>query len=145
MPRLVLLLGLGVFLSPLVAIAGCGDGDERTPAGAELRGRTFISTKDWSGPGSSFATPVTVVFGDDRGLSWKADCNTAGAKVEITADRLIVGQVLSTEIGCPGRRQRQDRELVAFFDADPSWALDGDRLTLSGGSVEVALRATRGR
>ncbi|MCL4287916.1 MAG: META domain-containing protein [Thermoleophilia bacterium] len=127
------------------AVAGCaGDGDARAPSGTDLSGRTFVSTEDWSGSGSSFSTPVTVTFEAGGGLTWKADCNTAGADVEVTADRLLVGQIAATEIGCPGRPAKQDRDLGAFFASDPTWGLDGDRLTLSGGGVEAVLQATSG-
>lgn len=145
MSRLVLLLSLGVLLGASVAIVGCGGGDEGAPGGAELRDRTFVSTKDRSGAGSAFSAPVTVWFEGERRLSWKADCNTAGADVEITADRLIVGQIMSTEIGCPGRPAEQDRDLAAFFESDPRWSLDGDRLILSSDSVEVTLNAADDR
>jgi heat shock protein HslJ len=137
---------LTLVLVACLGFAGCGgsDGDEQAPAGDDLHGRTFVSTKDWSGDGSSFSTPVTVAFKTDGGMTWQADCNTAGADVEIAADRLILGQIASTAIGCPGQPQEQDEELAAFFESDPGWRLDGDRLTLSSDSVEVVLRATSG-
>jgi hypothetical protein len=87
---------------------------------------------------------VTVAFKSDSGLTWQADCNTAGANVEVTDDHLNVGQIVSTEIGCPGRRAKQDRDLAAFFESDPGWRLEGNRLTLSGDEVEVVLQATSG-
>lgn len=137
--------GLALALIACWAATGCGEDDgAREPPGADLGGRTFVSTKDWSGDGSSFSTPVTVTFEADGRLTWKADCNTAGADVEITGDRLVVGAIASTEIGCPRRPADQDRDLVAFFGSDPAWELDGDRLTLSGDDVEVALEATNG-
>jgi heat shock protein HslJ len=135
--------GLGLLVIACLSVAGCGgsDGDEQTAAVADLRGRTFVSTMDWSGEGTSFSTPVTVRFKADGGLTWQAKCNTAGADVEITSDRLLIGQITSTAIGCPQRLHEQDEDLAAFFDSDPSWELEGDRLTLSNDSVEVALQA----
>ena len=46
-------------------------------------------------------------------------------------------------MGCAAPAMKQDDELSAFFAADPSWSLDGDRLTLTSdkGSLEVALQA----
>jgi heat shock protein HslJ len=130
-------------------IGGCGDdgdggdGTDSTGQPDDLVGRTFVSTADWSGEGSSFSTPVTVEFKDDGGLTWRAQCNTAAADVEITPDRLDVGQISSTEMGCAEPAMQQDDELAAFFEADPDWSLDGNRLTLSSdqGSIEVDLQA----
>ena len=133
-------------LCAVVLIAGCGgdgDGGGSTAAPDDLVGRTFVSTADWSGEGSSFSSPVTVTFKDDGGLTWQARCNTAAADVEITGDRLEVGRIASTEMGCEESAMEQDDELSAFFAADPSWSLDGNRLTLSSeqGSIEVDLQA----
>ena len=137
-------------LCAVVLIAGCGDDGGTTsatptsPSGPDdLVGRTFVSTADWSGEGSSFSSPVTVTFKDDGGLTWQARCNTAATDVEITDDRLEVGRIASTSMGCEASAMEQDDELSAFFAADPSWSLDGDRLTLSSeqGSIEVDLQA----
>lgn len=137
--------GLVPVLLACLAVAGCGgDGGDRQPSATDLSDRTFVSTKDWSGDGTSFVTPVTVEFRGSDAMSWSAACNTAGGDVEITSDRLVVGPIASTEIGCPGRRARQDRDLVAFFDSDPTWQLEGDRLTLSADSVVAVLRAGGG-
>ena len=128
-----------------VLVGGCGDGGDggTTSEPGGLVGRTFVSTADWSGEGSPFSSPVTVTFKDDGGMTWRAQCNTAAANVEITSDRLDVGQIAATEMGCAAPAMKQDDELSAFFAADPSWSLDGDRLTLSSeqGSIEVDLQA----
>lgn len=137
--------GLVPALLACLAIAGCGgDGGDRHPSADDLSDRTFVSTKDWSGDGTSFVTPVTVEFRGSDAMSWSAACNMASADVEITADRLLVGRIAATEIGCPERRARQDRDLAAFFGSDPGWQLEGDRLTLSGDSVRVVLDASGG-
>ena len=131
-------------IAAAVLIAGCGgDGEDggSTAEPEDLIGRTFVSTADWSGGGSSFSSPVTVTFKDDGGMSWRAQCNTAVTDVEITSDRLRVGQIASTMMGCEDPAMKQDEELSTFFKADPSWSLDGDRLTLSTDSIEVDLRA----
>jgi heat shock protein HslJ len=140
--RLKLATSVGLALAAWLLVAACSDdeGDSKA-AGGDLRGQTFVSTKDWSGGGSSFSTEVTVRFRDDGGMSWQADCNMAGADVEITADRLLVEEIAKTEIGCPQNLHEQDEDLSDFFDSDPSWQLDGNRLTLSSDSIEVTLQA----
>jgi heat shock protein HslJ len=144
-PRPKTAASLGLTLIACMSAAGCGGSDDdQTSDASDLRDRTFVSTGDWSGDGSSFSTPVTVRFKADGGLTWQADCNTAGADVAITADRLLVGEIASPAIGCPRPLMKQDEDLSGFFDSDPGWQLDGDRLTLSSESVEVTLRTASG-
>ncbi|HET6830293.1 MAG TPA: META domain-containing protein [Solirubrobacterales bacterium] len=145
LPKPAIRIGLAVIAC--VAVAGCGgdDGNDQAPAAADLRGRTFVSTKDWSGEGSAFSSPVTLQFTADGHIGWQADCNSFGAEVEITADRLLVGEIAGTLVGCPEPELEQDEDLSGFFESDPNWRLDGDRLTLSTDSVEVALQAAGSR
>ena len=142
-PKLAASVGLMVIACWSATGCGGSDGGDQTTTAADLRDRTFVSTKDWSGEGSSFSTPVTMQFKADGGLTWQAECNTAGADVEITADRLLVGEIASTAIGCPQMLHEQDEDLSDFFDSDPSWELDGDQLPLSSDSVAAALQAER--
>ncbi|MFN8111727.1 MAG: META domain-containing protein [Solirubrobacterales bacterium] len=141
-------IGAATFVAALL-IGGCGDGDDESGMTSsvgqpdDLVGRTFVSTADWSGEGSSFSTPVTVTFDDEGGITWRAECNTAATDVRITPDHLEIGQVASTAMGCAKQAMDQDDELSDFFAADPAWSLDGNRLTLSSdqGSIEVDLQA----
>jgi heat shock protein HslJ len=145
--RLELAASIGLALIACAATTGCGRGTEdgEQLESADLRGRTFVSMKNWSGEGSAFSTPVTVSFAAGGGnIGWQADCNSFGADVEITDDRLLVGEIAGTLIGCPEPQQEQDEDLTDFFESDPSWQLDGNRLTLSSESVEVTLEAKGG-
>ncbi len=123
-------------------IAGCGGGDdEQEPLTSEPPVGTFVSTKDWEGNGSAFSTPVTVTI-QNSSLGWQGNCNDAGANgIRITADRLVVDEsnIASTLVGCSGDAEQQDKDLAAFFRSNPYWQLDGNRLTLSNDSVQVAL------
>ena len=77
----------------------------------------------------------------DGKLTWVAQCNTAGADLTITADRLMVGKIASTAIGCEGPAIEQDNDLAAFFESGPTWHLDGHRLTSNeSGEVQLAER-----
>jgi len=55
----------------------------------------------------------------------------------------VVGEApeFSTLVQCADENDReQDKGLKAFFESDPRWILDGNRLTLSNDSVEVTLQ-----
>jgi heat shock protein HslJ len=75
-------------------------------------------------------------------VTWQADCNLFGARVEVTEQRLVAGQIEGTHQGCAKRRRaRQDRWLVRFFDADPKWRIRrNDRLKLTAGDRVIRLR-----
>lgn len=90
-------------------------------------------------------TEITVTFehnqhtGED-GVRWNAGCNTAGAPVAISADRLDLGpDGGSTSAGCEQDRYDQDDWLWDFFHADPYWRLDGGTLTLTVDDTVITL------
>jgi heat shock protein HslJ len=105
--------------------------------GAELRGKTFVALEASEGgephaflPGSR----VSVEFAPlDEGpiIRWSGGCNTTGGSVAIVAERIDVEAQDATAIGCPPEAQAQDDWVSALLTADPAWALDGDRLTLT--------------
>ena len=124
-------------------LGGCGGSDGSDEGdGAYSPDGKFVSTSDVQGEVAAFATPARLKI-EGASVVWQASCNTAGTTAEITADQLIIdeGKVALTAMGCPGKNQQQDEELIAFFGSDPNWELDGDRLTLSNDSVTVVLLA----
>lgn len=119
----------------LLVLAGCGDGAVRTDQDPEdLWSRAFSSveaTLDGEPRPLVEDTSVEVTF-ERRGiLGFQAGCNLHGAELEITSERLLVGAIEGTAMGCPGGRQEQDAWLGEFFRSGPQWELTGDRLTLS--------------
>jgi hypothetical protein len=79
------------------------------------------------------------------GVSWRADCNFFGARVDITDTRLVTGQIVGTDQACRGVPRRQDRWTVRFFASDPKWRIrDEGRLRLRAGDRVIKLRR-RGR
>lgn len=132
-----------LFMASMAVVAGCGEAAREHPSGGStLGGQEFVSTKNWSGDGSSFSRPVTVKFTGDTAMTWQAACNTAGADVEITANQLIVGAITSTSVGCPNPDMNQDEDLSTFFEGDPRWRINGRHLILQSDSVNVTLRPT---
>lgn len=137
-------LFIGLLVFTLIA-SGCANGEssperlDSDPSAEDLRGRTFTSTavtEDGEPRPLVAGTRIRLTFDEKRGLGWRAGCNHFGAKARITADTLLVGQVVGTEIGCPDDLQEQDEWVIDFFDSDPIWRLSDERLVLtSDGSV----------
>jgi heat shock protein HslJ len=71
-----------------------------------------------------------------------AGCNSLTAPVRIQPDRLVVGQIITTLIGCGAEREEQDRWLAGFLAADPNWSLTAGRLMLASGSTVIVLTET---
>lgn len=157
-PRLSATVALVLALAAAVGAASCGGNDaqsrDRTefangqvaaPAPDELWGREFVSTavSEDGEPQALFAeTRVKVTFKKRDGYGdvwWRARCNDWGARVAMTADRLVLGRILGTLIGCPGEREEQDEWLDRFFDSDPRWTMSDDRLTLESGEAVLEL------
>lgn len=157
------MIALLIVLLAGVLVAGCGseDGPSPTPStdrppaswdGApgpttgsstanDLWDRTFISaavTENGKPRPLVPDTHISVTFGG-RDVGWQAGCNSAGADVEITADRLRLGTIASTLIGCSDQLNEQDEWLLDFFRSDPKWRLSDDRLVLSSDETVIEL------
>jgi len=123
--------------------------DEGPPTGQpeDLWGRTFVSTRVIED-----GEPRTLVEGtrihltffverERRGLRGGGGCNNFGAGVEITADRLRLGEIEGTDQGCAQELHTQDEWLTAFLRSDPRWELRGDRLTLTSGETIIEFQS----
>lgn len=114
-------------------------------AAASLRDRTFesVSVVEEGSGERTFVDggTLTVHFegaSDGDVMRWRISCNTAGGRVTISADRLTVGEVGSSAVGCGPEKEGEDTWIASFFDSSPGWVLDGTRLTLrSEGTVIV--------
>jgi hypothetical protein len=121
------------------------------PPPGPLSGRTFISTAVTENRAPRPLVPGTrieVRFTEHTptgqpGVVWRAGCNTWGSDVEITPDRLILGQIGGTQGPCREDLQEQDERLATFFDSDPRWRLN-DRLVLTSGGTVIELEAGSG-
>lgn len=130
-----------------VTTDGPGAGAAEPPGdgggGGELAGRTFLSdtvTEDGQPKELVAGTRIDVTFHDDGRLTAHAGCNTMGATPTITADRIEVGDGLSTtEMGCEPALHDQDTWLADLFAAGPTYRLDGERLTLTAGPTTLEL------
>ncbi|PXX57928.1 heat shock protein HslJ [Nocardia tenerifensis] len=127
-----------IVLLALLAVAACSSGDsESTPSTPNLAGRTFLSTQVDGAPIPG-GGPLTLSFKDDR-LSADAGCNTYSGSVALDDNKLHVSGLAGTLMGCPGERQGADEWLSALLNSDPTWQLDGAKLTLRGGNSTVTM------
>lgn len=133
------LSGLVVALAFSAATAwGCGEdrSKEAEPqAVAGLWERDFVSSAVVEEgkprplvPGSRIDLDFTGP--KDSGIGWNAGCNGHGAPVQISAEKLHLGPIAGTLMGCQSALEKQDDWLAEFFESNPTWELEGNRLTL---------------
>ncbi|MEM8707803.1 MAG: META domain-containing protein [Actinomycetota bacterium] len=127
----------GLFTGALL-LAACGDDATSTTNGGapSVDGREFWST----------AASVDLVDGtriqlrfDETGLGASAGCNQLGGDYRIDGDRLIVGDMFMTEMGCEPGLHAQDDLVVRLLTGEPTITLDGDTLTITGADATVTL------
>lgn len=136
---------LSVALVPAVLLAA---GSAQAGDRAELFRHRWVSTAVLKGgtPHPRFnETKVRVDFvhrSDYDSVIWKARCNSYGASVHVTKERLFTGQVSGEDAPCVVRRStRQERWLNRFFRADPKWRIRRDEtLKLTAGDRVIRLR-----
>jgi heat shock protein HslJ len=143
--RLVLTAG-----STVIEFAEWIDPAHAEPSGAaepgeRLWGRAFVSVRVKEGEANRVlvdGTAVNVRFDRTAGadsLGWHAGCNAMGADVQVQGDRLDLGDISATGMGCDARRTEQDEWLFEFFAADPAWLLRGRHLSLWVGTTRIEL------
>lgn len=135
------------------APSGRRDDEPSDPRGTELWGRSFVSvavTEDGQPKALVPGTSIRVEFErrDDGGVvRWWLGCNTHGARVVISADRLDLEATSlgGTAVGCDEERHEQDGWASRFFSADPHWRISGGRLVLTVDDDVIDLRETESR
>jgi heat shock protein HslJ len=168
------MIALLIVLLAGVLVAGCGTDDgasptppkdrppasgggspgptTRPPSARDLLDRAFISAEATENgkprplvPG----THIRVAFFEQpkgrRRVGWRAGCNGYGGDVEFTDNRLLIGLIAGTLIGCSDELSEQDQWLGHFFSSDPKWRLSDDRLVLSSADTVIELEASRTR
>ncbi len=96
--------------------------------GQTLDGRTFLSTKV-DGPALVAGSVVRVTF-RDGGVAVHAGCNSMSGSYRIDGDRLVVGQLATTEMACEPDLMAQDQWVAGLLNG-ATIALDGNTLTLA--------------
>jgi len=130
----------GLVLPVVLLLAGCAHGSADAAAGGGLWGHTFLSTSvtDQGRP-RPLVPGSRIVLGFDAGrrLTAQAGCNHLGGSVRLDGDRLVLGEVEMTEMGCDQPRLEQDSWLAAFLGADPTWRLSADALVLQDAGTSI--------
>ncbi|GIJ50273.1 META domain-containing protein [Virgisporangium aliadipatigenens] len=120
----------------VLAATACGEASADT---GSFEGRTFLSTgvTDGGQPKPLAAnTRIRMSFTADE-VKANAGCNHLSGPVSLDGDKLVVGELGSTAIGCPPGLSEQDQWFAGVLSGRPGWKLDGDTLTLTAGAVTV--------
>ena len=137
-------------LAPVVLVLSVAGSAQAASDSADLFGRGYVSKavlKDGVRHPLFEGTNIRVDF-DHRAeydsVGWRADCNFFGARVDVTEERLLVGQIAGTEMGCAKPQNRQDRWMLRFFASDPKWRIRRDEtLKLTAGDRVIRLISRR--
>ncbi len=129
----------------------CGNDDANSPAtvppttdpapNLDLDGRTFLSTElreDGEVRDLVPGTRIRIAF-TDGSISISGSCNIAGGAYRIDDGVLVADALAMTEMACDDPRMAQDDFVVEFIGDRPTIALDGDELTLTTETMELAM------
>ncbi|MFW3117012.1 lipoprotein [Mycolicibacterium mageritense DSM 44476 = CIP 104973] len=120
-----------------LVLAGCSGTESASADPQTVDGRTFVSVAV-DGDQIPGGGPLTVGFDGDR-ISTFAGCNRGAGTADL-ADGHIAAQLAMTMMACPPPAGDADAWMSKFFDARPSWTLDGDTLTLRTDAATVTLQ-----
>lgn len=126
---------IATVLAVATLVAACGGGSSTPgPTAQTLGGRTFLSTKV-DGPALVPGTVIRITF-QNGNVSVNAGCNTFGGPYRVDGDNLVVGQIVTTEIGCQPDLMAQDQWIAGLLGG-ATIALDGNTLTLALSGIRV--------
>lgn len=135
---------VAVAVAGVLGLAGCGEdtGDDVSGTGEPLQqllSGTYVVTQvtDAGKPHSLVdGSQVRLTF-DGRTLGLQAGCNSMSGDYELNGDRLTVGPIGGTEMGCPPNLMAQDTWLAGLFGRPVT--VGADPLTLTSGDVVLTL------
>jgi len=123
-----------VAVTLVATLAAC----HSTPApksASPLPGRTFLLQSS-EGADLLSGTTVHLHFTDDS-FSVTASCNHMGGSYTLEQERLVVGDMFQTEMGCDTERHTQDDWLQKFFASKPELSVEGNTLTLANDTSKL--------
>jgi heat shock protein HslJ len=71
----------------------------------------------------------------------EAGCNTGGGAVEVTADTLTFGQIVTTDMACEAGPTSVETALLGVLSGTVDYTIDADSLTLDAGGAGLIFRA----
>lgn len=126
---------IAAILAIAALVAACGGASSTpSPTAQTLDGRTFLSTKV-DGPALAPGTVIRITF-QNGNVSVNAGCNGFGGPYRVDGNNLIVGQIVTTEIGCAPNLMAQDQWIAGLISAS-TIGLDGNTLTLALSGIRV--------
>lgn len=128
---------IAIALVAVLVVAGCDlllpsgngaglDGEWRLTGG--MRGGDPLPMPD--------GAPITMSI-DGTQVGGRAACNTYGGELTIEDDRIIVGAMTMTEMGCDPAIMEAEAAYIEALGDVTHWARTGGTLTLSGEGVEL--------
>ena len=94
----------------------------------------YVSVNDTGAPAPVLeAAPVRLVVGRDR-VSAHAGCNSIQGRAGVEGGRLVVHDLVTTEIGCPAEVAAQEQWVIAMLQGRPRLERSGPYLSLLWGN-----------
>lgn len=135
-----LTVALLVVATALYACGGETSGPDQSGA-PDVDDRTFVATSitDRGRPRTlAEGTELRLTFRDDQ-FGIEAGCNHLSGSYELDGDRLVVGPIGGTEMGCPQPLMDQDAWLAGVLAGESRLRLVEDDLTLTTDEVVIEL------
>ena len=126
-----------VLVATALLVVACASSGTPSPAPASLESRTFLSTQI-QGHDLVAGTHVRLAFKDGQ-VGINAGCNLMSGAYQIVDGRLVVGNMVTTEMGCEAPLMAQDQWVGAFVSG-ATVTLAGDTLTLRNGDITMTVK-----
>lgn len=124
-------------LAAALAIAGC-DLFMPPAAGGDLDGEWRLVSGTHQGDSVPIPedAPITMTI-DGAEVGGRAACNIYGGELDVDGDRVAIGAMSMTEMGCDAPVMEAEAAYIAALGDVERWARSGSTLTFSGEAVEL--------
>jgi heat shock protein HslJ len=123
-------------VSAIVAAPGIAELPRPPDPGAGLGGTSWDLVE--MGPTADFARIVpTIEFGADGTVSGFAGCNTFSGSYTTDGDRLVLGPLATTEMGCERPASAVEAEYLQALSGLTTWSIGTDRRLHLGGALPL--------
>jgi heat shock protein HslJ len=84
--------------------------------------------------------PPTITFSTDKRVSGSTGCNQYSALFSTDGDRITIGALTATEIGCAAAQSAQEQLFLKGLDGAATWRLTPDGALEIDGQVALVAR-----